>query len=165
MADDLFANHIQLVRPWLGEEEVDAVRAVIHSGWVSLGPQVADFERQMADLCGAREAVATNAATSALHLALKVAGVQPGDDVVGPSFTCMANANAIILAGARPLFADIQPDTYNLDPTDAARRLTPRTSAIMVVDQIGLPADLDAFRDLSRRPDMPGFFGPVITGE
>ena len=149
--DSLFSDHIPLMRPWLGEGEAAAVREVILSGWVSLGPKVAEFEAALAAKVGARFGVATNAATSALHLALQVSGVGPGDEVILPSFTCMANANAIIMAGAVPRFADIQRDSLNLDPADVELRLTPATKAIMMVDQIGLPADLDAFRELSRR--------------
>jgi perosamine synthetase len=154
VSTDLFADQIPFLKPWLGEEEVAAVRDVILSGWVSLGPKVAEFERAMAMLVGAQHAVATNAATTALHLALLVAGVRPGDEVLCPSFTCMATANAIILAGATPRFVDIEPRTYNIDARDAELRLTPRTRAIMMVDQIGLPADLDACLALSRKRDL-----------
>src|SRR5688572_21494990 len=98
MADNLFSDHIPLMRPWLGEEEVSAIREVIFSGWVSLGPKVAEFEQAIAAKVGAGFGVATNAATSALHLSLQVLGVGSGDEVILPSFTCMANANAVIMA-------------------------------------------------------------------
>ena len=151
MNTDLFADQIPFLKPWLGEEEVQAVREVILSGWVSLGPKVAEFERAVASLVGAQHAVATNSATTAMHLALLVAGVQADDEVLCPSFTCMASANAIIMAGAAPRFVDIDRRTFNMDPADAAGRLTSKTRAVVVVDQIGLPADLDAFVALSRR--------------
>ncbi len=154
MADALFSDHIPLMRPWLGEEEAQAVREVILSGWVSQGPKVAEFERQIAALVGARHAIATNAATTALHLMMQVLGIRPGDEVILPAFTCMANANAVIIAGAVPVFADIQRDSYNLDPEDVARRITARTRGVMVVDQIGLPADLDAFKALAGQRDL-----------
>src|SRR5262245_30166319 len=130
MTADLFAEHIPLMRPWLGEEEVAAVREVILSGWISLGPKVAELEAAIAARVGAGHAVATNAATTALHLALQVNGLGPGDEVILPSFTCMANANAVIIAGCVPRFADIDRDSLNLDPADVERRLTPRTRAI-----------------------------------
>ncbi len=154
MSDDLFAGQIPFLKPWLGEEEAAAVREVILSGWISLGPKTASFESALAEYVGARHAVATNAATTALHLALLVAGVVPGDEVLCPSFTCMATINAILLAGGVPRFVDIERRTYNMDAQDAARRLTPRTRAIVLVDQIGLPADLDAFRALAQRHDL-----------
>lgn len=151
MAEDVFADQIPLMRPWLGPEEAAAIQEVVASGWVSLGPKVAEFERQIATLVGAKHAVATNSATTALHLSMQVAGVKPGDEVILPSFTCMANANAVIMAGGVPSFADIEPGTYNLDPEDVERRITPQTRAIMMVDQIGMPADLNRFRALAAR--------------
>jgi perosamine synthetase len=151
MTRDLFAEHIPLLRPWLGEEEAAAAREVILSGWVSLGPKVAEFEAAVAARVGAAHAVATNAATTALHLAFQVSGLDRGDEVILPSFTCMANANAVLIAGGHPVFADIDPDTLNLDPADVDARITPRTRAILMVDQIGLPADLDAFRAIAAR--------------
>jgi len=146
MSSDLFSDHVPLMRPWLGEEEVAAVREVILSGWICIGPKVAEFERRIAELVGAKHGVATTSATSALHLTMQCLGIGPGDEVIIPSFTCMANANAVIIAGATVKFADIQRTTYNLDPADVARRIGPRTKAIMMVDQIGLPADIDAFK-------------------
>jgi dTDP-4-amino-4,6-dideoxygalactose transaminase len=141
---DLFADHIPLLRPWLGEEEVNAVREVILSGWVSLGPKVIEFEQAVAQYVGAKYGVATNACTTSLHLALRLSGVGPGDQVICPSFTCMATANAIHHAGAVPVFAEIDPRTYNLDAAAVAEAITPQTRAIMVVHQIGLPADVVA---------------------
>jgi perosamine synthetase len=148
---DLFADQVPFLKPWLGEEEAQAVREVILSGWVSLGPKTAEFEHAVARFVGAQHAVATNAATTALHLALLVAGVRPGDEVLCPSFTCMATANAIIQAGATLRFVDIEARTYNIDVRDAEARCTPQTRAVMMVDQIGLPADLDAFTAFSAR--------------
>lgn len=143
-----FDDHIPLARPWLGEAEYEAVRAVLESGWISQGPCVAAFEEELARFVGARYAVATNAATSALHLALLVSGVRPGDEVICPATTCMATANAICHAGGKPVFADVDPHTFNLDPQSAAMAIRPGTRAIMLVHQIGQPADRDAFVDL-----------------
>src|SRR5262245_60955979 len=147
----LFGDHIPLLRPWLGEEEAEAARQVILSGWVSQGPVVAEFESAVADLVGAAHAVATNAATSALHLALLVNDIGPGDEVICPATTCMATANAICHAGAVPVFADVDPNTFNLDPAAAETVITPRTRAVMVVHQIGLPAAINRFELLAAR--------------
>jgi len=159
------------MRPWLGEEEAAAAREVILSGWVSQGPMTADFERAVADWAGASHAVATNSATTAIALALRVAGVEAGDDVLMPAFTCMATANAVCMLGAEPVFADIDPRTYNLDPVDAERRITSRTKALLPVHQIGLPADRDALAALATRrglllvEDAATSLGAVYKGQ
>ena len=148
---DLFSDHIPLLRPWVGDEEVAAAAAAIRSGWLSQGPKVAEFENAVAAYVGAKHAVATTACTTALHLSLRIRGVGPGDDVLLPSFTCMACANAIHHTGARPVFADIDPRTYNLDAASAEAALTPRTKAIMLVHQIGLVGDVDALVSVARK--------------
>ena len=148
---DLFTDQVPLLRPWLGEEEAAAAREVILSGWVSQGPAVAEFEKAVASLVGAVHGVATNSATSALHLSLIVSGVGPGDQVICPATTCMATANAICHAGASVVFAEIQPDTYNIAPACVEDLITDRTKAIMVVHQIGLPADLEDFQRIAAR--------------
>jgi dTDP-4-amino-4,6-dideoxygalactose transaminase len=151
MSTDLFAEQVPFLRPWLGDEEADAIREVVKSGWICLGPKVAEFEKRIAARVGAKHGVATTSATSALHLALQCSGLKRDEEVILPSFTCMANANAVIVAGGVCRFADIETQTYNLDPDDVERRITPKTRAIMMVDQIGLPADLDRFRAIAKK--------------
>lgn len=134
----------------MGEEEIRAVAEVIRSRWVSQGSRVAEFERQFAAYLGVPYAIAVSSATSALHLALLVAGVGPGDEVICPSFSFVATANSIRYVGARPVFVDIDPRTYNLDPAQVERAATAATKAVMVVHQVGLAADLDVIGQVAR---------------
>jgi perosamine synthetase len=138
-------------RPFLRGGEGAAVADVIASGWVSQGPRVRDFEAAFARRVGALDAVATTNCTSALQLALYASGVGPGDEVIVPSLSFIATANAVWQNGATPVFADVDPRTYNLDPAAAERAITARTKAIMPVHQLGLPAEMDAFLELAGR--------------
>jgi dTDP-4-amino-4,6-dideoxygalactose transaminase len=138
-------------RPFLRGDEGAAVAEVIASGWVSQGPRVRAFEAAFAERVGAADAVATTNCTTALQLALYVSGVGPGDEVVVPSMSFIATANSVWQNGATPVFADVDPRTYNLDPDAAERAITGRTKAIMPVHQLGLPADMDAFLALGER--------------
>jgi perosamine synthetase len=144
-------TEIPITRPHLTGAEGAAVAAAIASGWVSQGPRVKEFEEAFAARVGAAAAVATTSCTTALALALHVSGVGPGDEVIVPSLSFIATANAVWNCGAQPVFADIDPRTYNLDATAAERAITSRTKAIMPVHQIGLPADMDAFSELGAR--------------
>lgn len=139
-------NRINVMQPWLGDEEIAAVTEVIRSGWVAQGPRVAAFEQAFAGRMQAEHAVAVSSCTTALHLALVLAGIGPGDDVVVPSFSFIATANAVVYVGARPVFADVDPLTGNLTPQTVEAVITPATRAVIAVDQGGVPVDLDAVR-------------------
>ncbi|MFJ5232469.1 DegT/DnrJ/EryC1/StrS family aminotransferase [Kitasatospora sp. NPDC088391] len=140
---------IPVMIPWLGEEEAQAAADAVRSGWVAQGPRVAAFEKAFAESTGAPHAVAVSNCTTALHLALIGAGVGPGDEVVVPSLSFIATANAVTYVGAVPVFADVDPATANLTPDTVAPLLTDRTRAVIAVDQGGVPVDLDAIRALA----------------
>jgi perosamine synthetase len=142
---------IPFAKPHLTGREGALVADVIASGWVSQGPKVRAFEEAFAARVGAAEAVATTNCTTALQLALYVMGVGPGDEVVVPSLSFIATANSVWQCGATPVFADIDPDTYNLDPAAAERAITERTKVVMPVHQVGLPADMDRFLEIGAR--------------
>jgi perosamine synthetase len=144
-------RNIPVARPSIGADEENAVVAALRSGWVAQGPKVAEFERAFAEYVGAAQAVAVSSCTTALHLALIAGGVKPGDEVLCPSLSFIATANCIVYAGAKPVFVDIDPTTYNLDPGYIERAITPRTKAILVVHQIGLPAPLHEISEIARR--------------
>jgi perosamine synthetase len=141
--------NVPIARPSFGHLEEEAVVEVLRSGWVSQGPRVAEFERQFAGYVGAAHAVAVSSCTTALHLALVAAGVKPGDEVICPSLSFIATANAIVYAGATPVFVDIDRSTYNLDPTRIEESITPRTRAILLVHQIGLPCSIDEIQAIA----------------
>jgi dTDP-4-amino-4,6-dideoxygalactose transaminase len=142
---------IPVAKPKIGPDERAAVDRVLTSGMVAQGGEVAAFEAEFAGVVDARECVAVNSGTSALHLGLVAAGIGPGDEIIVPSFTFAATANAVRLAGAVPVFADIEPDHFCLDPAAAAAAVTPRTAAIMPVHLYGHPAAMDAFVMLAER--------------
>ncbi|HEX3510766.1 MAG TPA: DegT/DnrJ/EryC1/StrS family aminotransferase [Solirubrobacteraceae bacterium] len=148
------ASAIPLARPVLGEEEERAVLEVLRSGQLSLGPRLGEFERAFAAFVGAPHACAVSSGTAGLHLALRAAGVRDGDEVITSPFSFVASANAAIYERARPVFADIDPLTLNLDPAAAAAALTPRTRALLPVHIFGYPADIAAFSALAEREGL-----------
>ena len=139
---------IPVMRPWLGEEEAEAAAEAVASGWVAQGPRVQEFEEAFAAAIGTPHAVAVSSCTAALHLALIAAGIGPGDEVIVPSLSFIATANAVRYVGAQPVFADVDLATQNLIPETVEPHLTGRTRAVILVDQAGVPADLDAMRAL-----------------
>jgi perosamine synthetase len=142
---------IPVTRPLVGVAESEAAARVIASGWLTQGPRVAEFEAAVAQYVGADHAVACSSCTTALHMALLACGVQCGDEVIVPSLSFIATANAVRYCGARPVFVDVDRDTMNLDPAAVARAITARTRVLMPVHQVGLPADLDRFRAIAAR--------------
>jgi perosamine synthetase len=145
---------IPVARPYVGAEEEDAVVQVLRSGWLSQGQRVAEFEREFAEFVGAKHAVAVSSCTTALHLGFVAAGIGPGDEVLCPSFSFIATANSIRYVGATPVFVDIDPVTFNLDPNRIEEAITPRTRAILVVHQIGLPAALTEMSEIANRHNL-----------
>jgi dTDP-4-amino-4,6-dideoxygalactose transaminase len=133
---------IPVARPYIGPEEEAAVVGVLRSGWISQGPRVAEFEEAFARFVGAEHAVAMSSCTTALHLAMCALGIGPGDEVICPSLSFIATANAIAYTGATPIFVDVDPQTYNLNPAAIEAAISPSTKAILAVHQIGLPAEM-----------------------
>jgi dTDP-4-amino-4,6-dideoxygalactose transaminase len=137
---------IPVMKPWLGEEEAQAAADAVLSGWVAQGPRVAEFERRFAAVVAAEHGVAVSSCTTALHLGLVLLGIGPGDEVIVPSLSFIATANAVKYVGATPVFADVEAATGNLTAKTVEAVLTSRTRAVILVHQGGMPADVDEVR-------------------
>jgi perosamine synthetase len=144
-------DFVPVARPHLGQEEVSAAGRAILSGWVTQGPEVAAFEKEFAAFVGARHACAVSSCTTALHLALLAVGVRPGDEVITVSHSYIATANSIRYCGALPVFVDIEPETFNIDPQKIEEAISENTRAILCVHQMGMPCDLAAILEIARR--------------
>jgi len=145
---------IAIAKPYLTEDEAKAAHDTVLSGWITQGPKVLEFEQKFAAYTGAKYAVALSNCTTALHLAMIVSGISEGDEVICPSMSYIATANSIRYVGAKPVFAEINPETYNIDVKSVESLITPKTKALLIVHQIGMPADIDAFQELSKKHNL-----------
>ena len=145
---------IPIAKPYLTKDEAQAAYDTILSGWITQGPRVAEFEEKFAKYTGAKYAVAVSNCTTGLHLAMIVSGIGEGDEVICPSMSYIATANCIKYVGATPVFAEVNPETYNIDLNDAERKITLKTKAILIVHQIGIPADVDAFKAICEKYNL-----------
>src|SRR5713101_8436 len=158
--DDLLARKgritfLPFAVPHITQAEIDEVVDTLRSGWLTTGPKTKRFEREFAERVSAPHALAVNSATAAMHLALDAVGLQPDDEVIVPVYTFTATAEVVVYFRARPVFADVDPATCNLDPAQLEKRITPRTRAIMVVHIAGLPAEMDTIHAIARAHNLP----------
>jgi perosamine synthetase len=145
---------IPIARPDIGEEEALAAASVVRSGMLVQGKKCAEFEQKFSAYCGTRHAVAVNSGTAALHAALLAMGIGPGDEVIVPAFTFFATASSVSMCGARPVFADVENDTFNIDPASVLEAITPRTRAIIGVHLFGQACDIGALTDICADHDL-----------
>lgn len=147
-------KYIPYGRQSIDDKDIEAVVQVLKSDYVTTGPKVAEFEKKVADYCGAKYAVAIANGTAALHAACMAAGIGEGDEVITTPITFVASANCALYCGAKPVFADIDPDTYNIDPDDIERKITSVTKAIVAVHFTGQPCDMDRIHDIAQRNNL-----------
>ena len=145
---------IPYAHQWIDEEDIQVVIEVLRSDWLTTGPKVAEFEKALADFVGAKEAIAVNSGTAALHAAMYAIGIGPRDEVILPPITFVATANAVVFQGGTPVFADVDPDTLLIDPNEVEAKITPKTKAIIAVDYAGQPCDYDVLREIANRHDL-----------
>src|SRR5512147_2626824 len=142
---------IPISKPMIGEAEKQAVMEVLDSGMLAQGPRTARFEERFAQVCGVQHAIATSSGTTALHIALLANGIGEGDEVITTPFTFIASANSILFTGAKPVFVDVDPETFNLNPALIEKAITPRTKAVMPVHLYGYVCDMDAIQFVADR--------------
>lgn len=145
---------IPITKPYFDHLEEKAVIKVLRTGWVTQGPKVQEFEELFASHLGVKYAIATTSATTALFLSLHTLGVSAGDEVLVPSFSFIATANSVVHTGATPVFVDIDPQTYNIDPKKIEEKITKKTKAIVPADQVGLPCDIEAIKKIARKYNL-----------
>jgi len=145
---------IRIAQPVMGEEEKKAVLEVLDSGIIAQGPRVKAFEDAFANMCGVKSAIAASSGTTALHLALLAHGIGKGDEVITSAFTFIASANTVLFTGAKPVFVDIDPRTFNLNPDLIEAAITPRTKAIMPVHLFGLMCDMKAIMEIAQKHNL-----------
>ncbi|MBE5907629.1 MAG: UDP-4-amino-4,6-dideoxy-N-acetyl-beta-L-altrosamine transaminase [Lachnospiraceae bacterium] len=141
-------------RQWIDEDDIHAVDDVLHSDYITCGPKVDELERALCEYTGAKYAVAVNSGTSALHCACIAAGVGPGDEVITTPITFAASANCALYCGAKPVFADINPDTYNIDPESIREKITEHTKAVVAVDFTGQAVEIDKIREICKENNL-----------
>ena len=151
----MIRQHVPLSAPYVDEREEELVLEVLRSGRLSLGPTVDEFERALAERLDVPYVAAVSSGTAGLHLCVRLAGIVPGDEVVTTPFSFVASANCVLYEGATPVFADIDPDTLNLDPAAVEAAITPRTRAILPVHIFGYPAELEALEEIAERHGLP----------
>jgi len=149
--DPIRKTYLPYGHQWIDESDIEAVIEVLRSNWVTTGPKVAEFEARLADCVGAKYAIVFSSGTAALHAAVFAAGIGSGDEVITTPMTFAASANCVLYQGGKPVFADVQPDTLNIDPEEIKKKLTPRTKALIPVDYTGQPCDLDEIKDIARK--------------
>ncbi len=145
---------VPLSKPYLGDEEIAAVTKVLQSDRLALGPVTVEFETRFAEAIGCKYAVAVNSGTSGLHLAVKALGIGPGDEVITTPFSFIASSNCVLFEGATPVFVDVDPDTFNIDPSLIEAAVTEKTKAILPVHVFGEPADMGPIMDIAKRHNL-----------
>jgi len=145
---------VPLSSPFIEDDDIKAVIDVLKTRWLSLGPEIPEFERKFAEYIGTKYAVAVNSGTSALHLAVKALGIGPGDEVIVTPFSFVASANCVLFEGSTPVFVDVEPETFNIDPKKVEEKITRKTKAIIPVDVFGRPSDKEAISRIAKKHNL-----------